>query len=121
MSRLACWHRVKGALRIQPDFSSVLSNLQQFFHHLSLDPPGGVAPALPQLAEPKLAQPVQLEFNAPRTAAAMKQSTGPARGKLLNKDPSVRIVYSTLCSFGKSCEIVASSDERSVMGLPLAP
>ena len=82
MSEVAGLFRVKGALQIQPDFSSVLQNLQQFFDRLSNDPPGGVAPALPQMIEAKPAKPVQLEFNAPRSAA-------PAQAKAQGKSSEV--------------------------------
>ena len=41
LKRQTILFRVKGALTVQPDFSSVLSHLQQFFHRLSSDPPGG--------------------------------------------------------------------------------
>ena len=84
--------RVKGALKIQPDFSSVLQNLRQFFYRLSNDPPGRVAQAVPQKVEAKPVKPVQLEFNAPRTIASCKEPTAPAKGKAQGKSSKFRSV-----------------------------
>lgn len=84
-SQLGILYRVKGALKIQPDFRSVLQNLQQFFDRLSSDPPGGIAPAMPQMVEAKPAKPVQLEFNAPRITAPGRQTAAPAKTKAQGK------------------------------------
>ena len=74
-------YRVKGALAIQPDFKSVLQNMQQFFHRLTLDPPGGAqAPAAQPPPVVAVRRP-QLELEPPRAATAVKQAALVARGK----------------------------------------
>ena len=73
--------RVKGSLTVQPDFRSVIQDLQAFFKRLTEDPPGGKPPSMP----PAVLHPPPPAAAAERTNQPPQPALEPGRRKNGNK------------------------------------